>query len=179
MGKHMRKSAWVRWAKADDGATAVEFTFMAVPFSLILLGMIEMALMFTAGTILQGATEDAARMVRTGQVQMAANPKQAFEDRLCQDASVFIPCADIKYEVIAMPDNDFFEAADYEPVFDDDGNLQPRPFGPPAQNGVTLVRVSYRYPLLTPVFATWMADTPDSRKMLMATVIMQNEPYRF
>lgn len=176
---HFLPRLWRCFSARENGSTAIEFTLMAVPFSIIMVGMIEMGMMFTASALLEGATQDAARKVRTGQVQKESDPEEAFKTALCDHASVFFRCEDIKYEVTHLRDDSFFAAADVEAQFDKDGNLVARPFDAGIENSVTLVRVTYRYPIMTPLFGQIMSDKGDNKKLLMATVIMQNEPYDF
>lgn len=51
----------LRFIKAREGATAVEFALIAGPFFLLLMGIIEIALFFFASTMIETATAEAAR----------------------------------------------------------------------------------------------------------------------
>ena len=54
-----------RWRKEQDGAAALEFAFLGIPFFFFVIGIIEVALMMANASIMEGAVYDAARMVRT------------------------------------------------------------------------------------------------------------------
>lgn len=170
-----------KFGSDDRGITAVEFGFMAIPFAYLMIGMAEMAFMFTAGTILQGGSEDAARLIRTGQAQESGDPESMFEDLLCDKVETFIDCNELQYEVIEIEEDNFsaIEAGYYDSEFDDDGNLQGRGFSPGQQNSVVLVRVAYLYQIVTPLFGQFMSNYPGNHKLFVSTVIMQNEPYDF
>ncbi|MED5423054.1 MAG: TadE/TadG family type IV pilus assembly protein, partial [Pseudomonadota bacterium] len=65
------------YIKKNDGATAIEMAFIALPLCYFMIGIIEIALMFTTSIVLEGATSDASRLVRTGQVQQAGADGQS------------------------------------------------------------------------------------------------------
>ena len=55
------------FARHQDGAAAVEFALVAVPFLALLFAILETALVFFAGQTLETAASDSARMIMTGQ----------------------------------------------------------------------------------------------------------------
>ncbi|HAJ89575.1 MAG TPA: pilus assembly protein [Rhodospirillaceae bacterium] len=171
MGRFVR-----RWWKGEDAATAVEFALVAFPFFYLLVGIIELSIMFAAMSTLDAATNDAARLIRTGQVQQTnGDPRQMFEDVLCGKVKGFIPCNAIQYEVITM--DGFSDFASYPASFDEDGNLQSAGFDPGSVDDVVLIRAAYRYPLLTPLLGAAFADSPHNSKLMITTVVLETEPY--
>jgi Flp pilus assembly protein TadG len=58
-----------RFARDRKGATAVEFAFVAAPFFLLVFAILEIALIFFASAIIEEAVADAARDIRTGELQ--------------------------------------------------------------------------------------------------------------
>lgn len=67
------------------GALAIEFAFVAPLFLLLLLVIVELGLTLTTQSLLDGATRDAARLIRTGQVQSQTSPISTFQTLLCND----------------------------------------------------------------------------------------------
>jgi Flp pilus assembly protein TadG len=164
--------------KKTDGATAVEFAIVGVPFVFIMVGLVEVSLMFAANSLLQDATSDAARMIRTGQVQQTTgDPEQVFHDELCRASSVFLDCSKIQYEVVTL--NGFDDAQDNLPSFDGNGDLISQGFTPGGVSDVVLIRSVYYYPLMTPFLGPLLADGPNQTKFMMTTMVMQTEPYEF
>jgi Flp pilus assembly protein TadG len=168
----------------EKGATAIEFAFFVVPFAFLLIGIVEFGMMFTAASLLQSGTDSAARVVRTGQAQESGDAQGAFEDLLCAQTSVFIRCADLMYQVIRIDDSDgFSDAANdssiTEPTIDEFGNMPPSTFDAGGPNSLIIVRVAYRYPLMSPFVGPVLADRADGKRLIMATAIIQNEPYEF
>lgn len=168
-----------RWLRENEGVTAIEFSLMAVPFTFITIGIIELSLMFVANSVLLGAVEDAAREIRTGQVQQSVDetPLQAFQDALCRTSGILLNCANIQYQVQKI--DDFSDADMSMPQFDENGKLEQQPFDPGGSDEIELIRVVYMYPLMTPLIGQFFTDYPGNKKLLMATVVIQNEPYTF
>jgi len=174
-------SPHIRNIKRDHkGATAVEFAFFVIPLMMFIMGIFEIALLSAAGTILQGAMDDAGRLIRTGQVQNAGgNARAAFEEMLCDKVDMYLKCDGLRYEVIPLPEG-FSSAAAATAQFDNDGNLDTQGFNPGEENDIVLIRVAYRYPLITPLVGPFFAD--DGRgntRLLMSTTVIKNEPYHF
>lgn len=168
-----------------DGSTAVEFAFFAIPLVFLIIGMVEIAMMSTAGTLLQGSTDDAARLIRTGQAQNSGDAQAAFEDLLCDKVKLLINCDDLIYEAITMDEsiNGFGGIADnmalIAPAFDVDGNLVPSGFDAGSQNSIVIIRVAYNYPLISPFVGPFLSDQANNKKLLLSTAVIQNEPYAF
>lgn len=169
----------VKYRHDEDGAVAIEFALLSLPFMLLALGIIELAFMFATGSILEGATGAAARMIRTGQIQQGGeDPETAFRNALCANAPVLIRCSGLQLEVIAMADGSFLTAGGLDPEYDEDGNLDSGGFDAGADNDVVLVRVAYRYQMMTPLLGNLMLGEGASR-LLMSTLVLQTEPYEF
>ena len=144
--------------------------FIALPLCYFMIGIIEIALMLTTSIVLEGATSDASRLVRTGQVQQAgADGQSMFEDALCDAMSVLASCDDISYEV----------AAGNSANFDDDGGFQSQGFDPGGVSDVVLIRAVYDYPLKTPIISDFFGDPGKNTRLMMSTIVLQTEPYDF
>src|SRR5690242_10313613 len=78
----------------DRRGTAVVQMALIAPWALLLLlGVVELGLTLFTQSILDGAARDAARQVRTGQVQSAGNAQAqlvAFQQALCGSLSMLL-----------------------------------------------------------------------------------------
>lgn len=168
-----------RWRKSTSGTTAIEFSLVAIPFIIMMLGIVEIALMYTAGSLLEGSTAAAARMIRTGQLQQLnpADPETMFREALCANIRGLVNCNTVQIEVVQLPDG-FMDASDYAPQFDEDGNLVTRAFTMGGSSDVVLIRTAYRYPFLTPLLSPILGGASGSR-LLMSTIVLETEPYDF
>lgn len=87
-----------RFRRASSGATAVEFALVAGPFFYVLGCICETGLMLFTEYVLQNSVQEAARLVRTGQVMDAAGTtvtmsSSDFKNKICQDVSIIIDCS--------------------------------------------------------------------------------------
>lgn len=164
-----------QWLRGKEGVTAVEFSMVGVPFVLMTIGIIELALMFTAQSLLHESTFTAARLIRTGQVQQAGGNEEMFREAICNFAAVMIPCNRIQFQVREMPD--FASAGEEELELDEEGNLTDTPFDPGGASSVVLIRVVYNYRLRTPLMGSFFANRADNRRTMMSTMVLQTEPY--
>ncbi len=164
------------WFGDNKGTTAVEFSLVALPFVMLIVGTIEMALMFTAQSVLQESTFTAARMIRTGQLQQGdeGDAQELFREEVCNFAALLIPCGQIQFSVRTVPS--FSDAEDFEPEYDEDGNLVEE-FDPGSANDVVLIRVSYNYPVRTPMMQPVLSNNDLGTRTMLSTIVLRTEPY--
>lgn len=180
------------FARQEDGVSAIEFSLVATPFLLILMGIMELSLAFAAGTNLEGATLAAARTIRTGEAQSidtvatGRSSEDVFFDRLCETATIFVDCADLKYQVVLLGDNSgFSNASGAAAAFDSNGDLVDadgnagNSFDPGGISDVILIRVVYHYEFFTPFMNSIFANNDLGKMTFMSTIVMKNEPYDF
>lgn len=165
--------------RRQEGATAVEFSLIAVPLVMLMFGLIEVSMIFTKQGVLEFATMQAARQIRTGQAQQSGSPEDTFKQVLCDNASFLINCDDLSYEVQAM--DDFADANDQPPPsFDDEGNFESQGFDTGESSHVVMIRTIYRHPIVTPLMQPLLSNGGQSSSRLMiSTVVLQSEPYEF
>lgn len=166
------------WKKEEDGVTAIEFGFLAVPFIFMTVGILEVSLMFAGGNLLEGAVADAARLVKTGQIQQSGGDENTFRQALCESAPVLINCNDVQFEVIPVGSGSFFDTGSLPAQYDADGNFQSRGFDAGGVNDVMLIRAVYDYPIITPLVGQVITGGVGTMPM-MSTIIFQTEPYEF
>ena len=168
------------WLRDDTATTAVEFSLIAIPFFTLILSIIELGLMFSAATMLEGATGKASRLVRTGQIQQAAadaaSQEQLFRDELCRRAVVLIDCNEIEVEAINVGS---FAGGGVAAEFDGDGNLVSSGFDAGGVSSVILIRTAYRYTLMTPFVNLLLGESGTGTRYFLSTVALQTEPYEF
>lgn len=166
-----------KWIKCENGSTAIEFALLAIPFVFLMTGIIELAIMYGAATMLEGATNSAARLIRTGQLQQAGgDPEDTFRDAICEYATALVDCQDVGIEVVSV--DSFFDVDGLEVEYDEEGNMEPRPFDPGGSNDRVLIRTSYRYNFMTPFIGPLLGGS-DSAIDFISTIVLQTEPYTF
>lgn len=181
-------SHWARrWARAmrasrafggsRSGATAVEFALVAAPFFFLMFSVLEVALVFFASTNLESATWDAARDIRTGEFQSTAGANaDLFRQAVCANASNLLDCSRVSVDVRTFASFDSVNASN---PLDADRNLNEAGFGftPGTADQIVLVRVFYRWQVLTPSLGTGFVNMAGNQRLLTATAAFRNEPF--
>lgn len=157
----------------DRGSALVEFALVAPLFMLLLVGTIEVAIMFFASSVIEGATKEAARQIRTGQVQQSADPLAAFQAKLCGDLVGVIDCNEVVFTVQTFSN---FSAVSMPLEYDEDGEIINPGFFPGGSTAITVVRAVYRWDFMTPMMEQVLPGGLAGH-LLVSTVAFQNEPY--
>lgn len=156
--------------------TALEFALLAPVFLLLFFVIVETGIILISQAMLQNAVNDAALLIRTGQVQSLGMSPSQFHDALCQHASGLIVCDNVSIDVEAFRN---FSSAQYQPPLGQDGTLNPgfsnfRPGGP---GEVVLVRALYPWQVVTPLLTPFLANMAGGKHLLAATTAFRNETF--
>lgn len=157
----------------NSGSTLVEFSFIAVPFMLLLVGTLEVAMMFFTSAVMEGATKEAARQIRTGQIQASADPLAAFQAELCGSLAGVIDCSEVVFTVQSFSN---FSSVSMPLEHDQDGEIINPGFAPGGSTAITVVRAVYRWDFMTPMMERVLPGGLTGH-LLVSTVAFQNEPY--
>lgn len=148
---------------------------VALPFCLMIFSILELGLVFVLDSVLDNATAETGRLVRTGQAQATAMTPEQFTTSLCGRMSVFSSgCADrVTIDVRKIPQ---FATVPPDPM--KDGTFDPSVLG--YTNGdpgdLVLVRVWYKHTLITPFLSQGLSRLNDGTARLSATTAFRNEP---
>ena len=160
--------------RCQRGVTAIEFGLIFPVFAMLVVGIIEVSLMFYSSIVIEGAVSEAGRLIRTGQVQTAADPETTFSDAVCDAVYGVISCDDIYYDVQTFSDFASFSM----PITLDDDDEPVTSFSTGATGEITAVRALYYYDFYTPMLGTFFEDSSGSnRRLLVSTAVFRNEPY--
>jgi Flp pilus assembly protein TadG len=81
-----------RWCADERGFTAVEFGMVAMPFFMLLFGILTVGLFFFTTFTLENAVEETARLIRTGQAQQSGMTAEQFKQQVCSRLPVYVDC---------------------------------------------------------------------------------------
>lgn len=162
--------------KNENGFTAVEFAMVVGPFIALLFGIIEVALVYFATFTLENAVEQAARMIRTGQIQMGGFSASAFKTKVCDQAAGFMDCNKLRVDVRSFGT---FGGVTPPNAFDANGNLKANFEQFSAGNGgdVVLVTVYYEWDLVAKIPGVGLGNMPSGARLIQASVAFKNEPF--
>ena len=82
-----------RLVKSKSGSVLVEFSIVALPFFLFLMGAVDIGFYYWGSQELENATAHGARLVRTGQVQANAIDQAQLKAEICGKTAVLVGCA--------------------------------------------------------------------------------------
>lgn len=176
-----RPSLWRRrlqqWRDNRDGASAVEFGLVATPFFLLIFGLIEICMVFIISTTLEHGVNEAARQIRTGEVQQDGGDAAAFKTLVCGNLFNLIDCGEKLYIDVNTYAN--FGAANPGLPLDVDGNVDTdaMTFNPGNADEIVLVRAFYEWEIFTPLIGAPLANMDDDTRLLQATAVFRNEPF--
>ena len=156
-----------------SGVTAVETALIMPVFLLLCFGIIEVSILHLAASNIEGQVAVAARQIRTGNIQKSGDPLGEFNRQLCGEVT-FIDCADLIVDVRNFPS---FGDVVFGEYFDDEGNPTDNEFNPGGAGDTVLVRVAYRWEILTPFLAPYLGDGGGGTKLLHAAAVFRSEPY--
>jgi Flp pilus assembly protein TadG len=166
----------------EGGAAAVEFGLVAAPFFAVLFAILQIGLIFLTGQVLDNATSDAARMIRTGEVHDAGLDENGFRGLICGGAAILPNCqANLRIDVRRVAN---FAGA----VMAGDtssGQLDEAGFGYDIGNGgdIVVVRAFYEWPIWVPFMSVpdgqpvQYSDLASGNFMLTSALVFRNEPF--
>jgi Flp pilus assembly protein TadG len=93
-----------RFAADSTGTTAIEFGFVALPFFMMVFGVINIGMYFYTVNSIDRGLEDASRRIRTGELQNCAASVGDFKSLMCSSASGYIECNKLNVLIQSAPD---------------------------------------------------------------------------
>ena len=171
-----------RFFRSQRGATAVEFAIVAAPFMALLLGIVDLALAYTASIALDNATQNAARQIRTGQLIAPAGAtaqetsRQAFRDQICAGMGFMSNDCASKLTVDVRTVTDFSSIALNSPIQNGAFNPGALQFQTGGASQIVLVRAYYQWTLFAPLMNTALVKLP-GQTLLTSVTTFRNEPY--
>ncbi|HEY1427442.1 MAG TPA: TadE/TadG family type IV pilus assembly protein [Caulobacteraceae bacterium] len=166
-----------RFATAEDGASAVEFAMISIPFLALLFAIFELGAMFVGSTSIDSATESAARQIRTGQLQSgASNTAAGFKTLVCNGITWISnsDCtANMSLDVRTF--SSFASVSATTPIKNGAIDQSQLTFNAGSSCDIVLVRAFYPWTLLAPTLEPGLPNLNGTQRLLVATVAFRNE----
>ncbi len=187
------KAGLGRFVRSRDGAAAIEFALLAIPYFLIVFAIIETFVAYTAEQLVANAADTMGRKLRTGNITYNHNPgtdmdRTQFRTAFCNEISILIRCSDAE---IATPDKLWLDVKSY-PKFSDmpttvpvnsDGDLLTASFtySPGGPNTKNMLRAYYKWDVVTDLLRPYISNVrPSSGSnyfLIVETSAFKNEEY--
>ena len=166
------------FGRNQSGASAVEFALVALPLMFLLLGILQVGVVFFANFALEDATERGARLVRTGQAQSQGFDAAKFKSEVCKYLIAPVSCAGLKLDIRSYSSFGG-AAADLTDPLDSSGNMKPNfSYDPGVGGDVVIVRAFYELGLAAELPALIsLGNMGNGSRLLVATAAFRNEPF--
>lgn len=151
---------------------------VAAPLILLLLAVLQLGIVYFANFMLESATAQGARLIRTGQAQTQKFSAAKFKTEVCKQLTAPIRCSELKLDVRSYPS--FAGAASgLTTPLDGDGELKKKfSYDPGAPGDVVVVRAFYPLDIgaVLPTEVS-LSNMGGNNRLLIATSAFRNEPY--
>ena len=164
------RRAFVRALGGDClGAAALEFALVAPVFIALIVGALQMALVFLGQQGLESAAQQSARLIESGQPQQAGWSAGQFKAAACANLPPFLSCDRLSVDVTSVAS--LAEAGKLTTVFDGQA------YAPGGPDDIVVLRLGYLWPTGTGPLGLNLSNQPGGNRMLVATQLFRNEPY--
>lgn len=161
-----------------EGAAAVEFALIALPFFVLLFAVLELGITFVLDSLLESATIETGRLVRTGQAQAKGFDAAKFKTELCSRMSVFEGDCKTRATVDVREIPQFSAPVVPDPAAGDKFDPTVTGYSGGSAGSLMLVRVWYQQPMVTPVLTQMKSPAGAGKILLTATTAFKNEPWQ-
>jgi Flp pilus assembly protein TadG len=166
-----------RFVRQQDGAAAIEFALVALPFLALTFAILETAMVFFAGQTLEAAASDSARLILTGQAQTSGYSQTDFKNAVCARIYGLFDCSNGMY-VDVKSYSSFASINTASPVTNgnfDTGSMAYSPGGP---GDIVVVSLYYQWPIYVSLLGNSLANLNGGNRLLAATSVFRVEPYK-
>ncbi|WP_245460395.1 TadE/TadG family type IV pilus assembly protein [Mesorhizobium sp. M1B.F.Ca.ET.045.04.1.1] len=171
------------------GSTALEFAMLAMPFALLVFAILESCISFAGQEVMANVTDDIARQLRTGQLRKANVTEASIKTLICDRMAIMVttncpgsePNASLlvdlrEYATFADAAAAGFKIVNKEIVLTGTTSTT-FTVSPGLAESKNMLRVFYKWPVMTDFLAKQMANLKDGKTLHFASVTWQNEPF--
>jgi Flp pilus assembly protein TadG len=163
-----------RFVRRQDGAAAVEFGMVALPFFMLTFAILETALVFFAGQTLQAAASNSARLIMTGQAQQSNYTASDFKNSVCSNIYALFNCS-TGIAVDVKTYSTFGSVNTTPPVTNGQFDSSKTGFTLGGPGCIQVVTLYYQWPIYIPMLD--LSTLNGNNRLLQATSVFKNEPY--
>ena len=169
------RNALHRFGRSRRASAAVEFALVAPVFFALLFAIIETAIVFFAGQVLETITQNSARQILTGQAQTAGYSQAQFKTYVCSQIPALFNCNNLYVDVESYTS---FSNVTINSQIDANKNfINNMQYSPGNAGDIVVVRLFYQWPLFVTGLGYNIANLSGSMRLLTATAAFKNEPY--
>ncbi|TPK91079.1 pilus assembly protein [Mesorhizobium sp. B2-4-12] len=183
--KTARARPFRRFVRDRRGSTALEFALLALPFALLVFAILESCISFAGQEVMANITDDVARQLRTGQLRPADVAGNNLTTLICNKLEIIVSTdcpqqllVDLRqYSTFADAAQAGFKIQNGDVVLMQGTSSQTFVNSPGPAESKNMLRVFYKWPVMTDLMAKSMANLSGGRTLHFASVTWQNEPF--
>ena len=189
-----RKPAWRRILPSRDGAAAIEFALLAIPYFMIVFAIIETFIAYTGEQLVANAVDTMGRKLRTGNItynlgRTTDMTRTQFRTAFCDEVSILIKCSATE---AANPDKLLLDVRNFSTFAlipttiptNAAGDLDTSTFNytPGAQKTINMLRAYYKWSVVTDLIRPYISNIKpsgggSSYYLIVETTNFRNEDY--
>lgn len=175
---HFCKGRVGRFRRDKKGATAIEFSLLAIPFFMLVFAIIETSVSYTTEQYMSNVADRIARDIRTGQITAATHNQSQFRALLCTRLQTLASpgCPGMTFDLRSYAS---FTAVPKGVVYSSPGVVDTTGWGysPGGSGTINSIRIAYEWPVYTDIMKKYFAGLANGKNLLYASTTWQNEPY--
>jgi Flp pilus assembly protein TadG len=185
-------------ARSRDGAAAIEFALLAIPYFLVIFAILETFVAFAAEELVSNGVDTMSRRMRTGQITYnlgrTTDMNQAqFRQAFCDEISILVRCSASE---VATPNKLYLDVQTFStfsaipttiPKLSTDKyadiNTAAFKYAPGGAGTINIIRAYYRWEIITDLVRPYITTirpsdgSMPSQYLIVATAAFQNEQY--
>ncbi|MBN9354703.1 MAG: pilus assembly protein [Hyphomicrobium denitrificans] len=182
-----------RWTADDRGSTALEFSSVAIPFLMFILGFIGCAIYFFVSNSLEKGMDQTSRLIRTGEAVSKKMTVNQFKQSICDGAGSWIDCNKLQIDTVhcdswsALSDGGSGTCTPYKPKPCIDSSGVPLTNSAPGTDliaiysgtasDVVIVTACYQWDFTSKLPIIKLGNMSNGSMMLQSATAFRSEPY--
>ena len=163
----------------ERGVAAIEFGIVALPFLVLILGSLQLSIIYFADQALETFTETWSRQILVGLVQQQNLTAAQYKTQLCAQLPSLFNCNNFYVDVVSIAATQSFAGADVSLptlTFDASGNVTNSwRFQPGSAGNIVVVRMLYQWSVFNLPLGLNLINQTNGSRLLMATAVFKNE----
>jgi len=173
-----RRRWLARFARAERGATAVEFAIVAPIFIGVLISVLQTGIFFFAQETLQAAAMQSGRLFMTGQAQSSGMTQTQFINQVCPSIQALFNCNQLMVDVQSYTSFSGANTGSPTLTYNSQGQVTNNwAFSPGTQGQVVVLRLIYQWPLIGGPFQLILPNLSNGTALMMGVSAFRVEPY--
>jgi len=161
-------------------STAVEFALVAPLVIALILGAMQIGVIFLAQTELENAAEQAARQVFTNQAASGSAGQASFNNTVCGYLPALFTCSnvmvDLQAQAVSANSSDALAMAPPTLTYNASGQVTNSwNYNPGTKGQLEILRVMYQWPVVAGPLGLFFGDMSNGTLLLTSTQVFQNE----